>query len=92
MWKTSKTKQEAGFGAVVAFSGGAASFVGLLALSGWITGLRTLAGIRSDYLPMSPDTALAFVFLGLILLLHLDSPIDYFYIRAEIDRVRGNNG
>ncbi len=71
MWKTLRTKQDAGLDLVVAFSGGAASFVGLLALSGWITGLRVLASIRSDYIPMSPDTALAFVLLGLILILHV---------------------
>jgi PAS domain S-box-containing protein len=71
MLNTYKTKQETGFGVVVAFSGGAASFVGLSALLGWITGLRALASIRSDFMPMSPDTALAFVILGLILLLHV---------------------
>jgi PAS domain S-box-containing protein len=56
---------------VVTILGGAASIVGLLGVLGWITGLRSLASVRSEYLPMSPDTALAFVCLGLILFFHV---------------------
>src|SRR5208337_5537009 len=55
---------------VIAFSGATTSAVGLLGLAAWITGLRSLASIRSDYIPMSPDSAMAFMLLGLILFLH----------------------
>lgn len=34
MWKTSNRKRVSGFGIVVAFSGGATSFVGIVALLG----------------------------------------------------------
>jgi PAS domain S-box-containing protein len=52
---------------IAAFSGGAASVLGALGLSGWITGLRTLASLRPEYVPMAPDTGLLFVALGAIL-------------------------
>ena len=71
MRDTTKIKQKAGFGSLAAFSGGVVSSLGLLAIAGWITGLHLLAGLRSDYYPMSIDTALAFVFLGTILLFHV---------------------
>ena len=48
------------------FSGGAVSLIGVLGLLGWITGVRELASIRTTYLPISPDTSLAFMLLGLI--------------------------
>ena len=37
--------------------GGAAAALGALGLLGWITGLRELASIQSNYLPMAPGTA-----------------------------------
>ena len=67
MSETSKTRDKSSLAALVYFSGAAASFVGFLALLGWITGLRSLVSLRSDYVPMSPDTALIFVIFGLIL-------------------------
>ncbi len=71
MGNTFKKNQIASIDNARAFSGGGALFVGLLGLTAWITGLRFLASIRSAYVPMSPDTALAFVCLGLILFFHV---------------------
>ncbi len=46
--------------------GGILLAIGLavLALIGWALGLTQLAGFRSDYIPMAPSTALAFLALG----------------------------
>ena len=38
--------------------------MGILALAGWVTGLRLLAGIRADFIPMAPNTAIGFILLG----------------------------
>ncbi len=38
--------------------------LGILAMAGWITGLRLLAGIRADFIPMAPNTAIGFILLG----------------------------
>src|SRR6478672_10483057 len=43
--------------------------VGVLTLVGWITGFEVLASIRRNYIPMAPSTALAFAFLGAVMLL-----------------------
>ncbi len=46
------------------FSGGVAFFLGALGLVGWITGSRILASLRSEYIPMAPDTGVLFLMLG----------------------------
>ena len=43
------------------------ALVGLSALAGWETGQRLLSGIRSDYIPMAPNTAIGFLLLGIAL-------------------------
>jgi len=52
---------------VIVFSSAAVMMSGALGLVGWIAGIRSLAGIRSEYVPISPDTALALLVLGLLL-------------------------
>jgi signal transduction histidine kinase len=42
--------------------------IGSSALAGWSTGLRLLSGLRSDYIPMAPNTAIGFLLLGIALL------------------------
>ena len=44
-------------------------FLGGLTLLGWITGLEELASLRHYYIPMAPSTALAFVLLGIAVIL-----------------------
>jgi two-component system NtrC family sensor kinase len=41
--------------------------IGCSALAGWGTGQRLLSGIRADYMPMAPNSAVAFVLLGIAL-------------------------
>jgi hypothetical protein len=41
--------------------------IGLSALAGWGTGHRVLSGIRPDYIPMAPNTAVGFLLLGIAL-------------------------
>ncbi|MBP1660597.1 MAG: multi-sensor hybrid histidine kinase, partial [Candidatus Aminicenantes bacterium] len=48
-------------------SGWAAFALGAACLVGWITGLRTLASLRSEFIPMAPDTGLLFMALGAVL-------------------------
>ncbi len=50
------------------FSGWAAFTLGAACLAGWITGLRTLASLRPEFIPMAPDTGLLFMALGAVLL------------------------
>jgi PAS domain S-box-containing protein len=52
------------------FFGAATAALGLLGLSGWILGMPLLASIRSSYIPMAPLTAIAFLCLGGVLLVH----------------------
>ena len=52
------------------FFGAATAAMGLLGLSGWILGMPLLASIRSSYIPMAPLTAIAFLCLGGVLLVH----------------------
>ncbi|AMV40126.1 sensor histidine kinase [Planctomyces sp. SH-PL62] len=44
--------------------GASVAVVGLLALAGWATGNPVLLGLRASYIPMAPNTALAFLVLG----------------------------
>ena len=47
--------------------GGIVFSFGIATLLGWISGMRLLASIRSNYVPMAPNTAIAFIILGCIL-------------------------
>ncbi|KAF0146283.1 MAG: PAS/PAC sensor hybrid histidine kinase [Nitrospirae bacterium] len=38
--------------------------LGIAAIAGWLLNLYTLAGIRSEYIPMAPSTAIAFIILS----------------------------
>jgi len=44
-----------------------AAGLGMVAIVGWLTGWRILTGIRADYIPMAPNTALSFIVLGVSL-------------------------
>ena len=44
-----------------------AAGLGMVAIVGWQTGWRILTGIRADYIPMAPNTALSFIVLGVSL-------------------------
>ncbi len=50
------------------YGGGAVIFLASLALAGWISGRQELASLAPDFIPMAPNTALAFFALGLGLL------------------------
>ena len=41
--------------------------LGLTALAGWLIGSKILTGIRADYIPMAPNTAISFIILGISL-------------------------
>ena len=58
------TMSHAGLVRLKAVCGLVVAIIGLSALVGWELGERTLAGIRSDYIPMAPNTAVAFLLLG----------------------------
>src|SRR5437016_1005001 len=47
--------------------GVATAMIGLAALAGWLTGVRVLTGIRPEFIPMAPNSALAFIILGSVL-------------------------
>src|SRR3990170_8287122 len=42
--------------------------MGVLTFVGWLSGLRLLASVRPDYIPMAPNTAAAFIILGISVL------------------------
>ena len=44
--------------------GAAVAVVGAAALAGWATGVPALRGLRASYIPMAPNTALAFLAMG----------------------------
>ncbi len=48
-------------------SGLAVAVIGLLALVGWLTQQRALAGIHPQFIPMAPNTAIAFMLMGFAL-------------------------
>ena len=50
--------------------GAAVMLLGILGLAGWLTGLRGLAAISRDYLPMASSTGWSFLFLGFVLVRH----------------------
>ena len=61
-------KQNTSLERVALFSGIAVSCIGFLGILGWITGVREITSFHPMYLPMSPDTSLAFIVLGLIVI------------------------
>src|ERR1044071_4774195 len=63
-----------------------ATGIALLALLGWISGARFLAGEMGTYIPMAPSSALAFLLLGGALFglahLPLSRPVRFFELAA----------
>src|SRR5207249_1280996 len=55
------------FRALRLFCGLGAALLGTAALVGWLTGMPALASVGAAYMPMAPNTALAFVALGIAL-------------------------
>jgi PAS domain S-box-containing protein len=49
--------------------------LGSATLVGWLTGARALAGFGTSYLPMAPDTAVAFLALGTALAVLIRQPV-----------------
>ena len=45
-------------------SGLSVAIVGLVTIAGWLTELRVLSGIRPQFIPMAPNTAIAFLLMG----------------------------
>ncbi len=54
--------------------GAATAALGIFGVLGWILGMPGLASIRSSYVPMAPLTAIAFLSLGGVLLVHSMAP------------------
>jgi two-component system, NtrC family, sensor kinase len=69
-----RTMSLAGLARLKAVCGLVVAIIGLSALAGWGIGERSLSGIRSDYIPMAPNTAVAFLLLGSTLLAIPDNP------------------
>ncbi len=67
MGKTIETPSGSTSAKVTAYSGVAAFLLGGAGLAGWVTGSRTLASFRPEYVPMAPDTGFLFLALGVIL-------------------------
>jgi len=44
--------------------------IAILGLFGYIPGLRLLGSMRADYIPMAPSTAISFLLLSIILIMH----------------------
>ena len=62
------------FGRAARVCGWMVGAVGGVALLGWIIRFHLLASLRLEYIPMAPNTALAFVALASALLLHAGRP------------------
>ena len=61
---------ETSFERVAIVCGAAVMILVSLSLAGWLTGLRRLASLSWEYIPMASSTAWSFLLLGAILLLH----------------------
>jgi len=59
---------ESDYSKIVALFGWAISFLGLLALCGWILEFQILSSFSSAYIPMAPSTAITTMFFGFILI------------------------
>ncbi len=67
---------------IAQLSGMLAVFIAVIALIGWFTDLRQLTGVRSDYIPMAPNTALLFIALGFSLYIFLlEKSWSYLFVR-----------
>ncbi len=53
---------------LIVLSGGAVFALGMIGLTGWVTGVSALSSLRHDYIPMAADTGFLFLSLGAILL------------------------
>ena len=60
---------------VTQFCAGIAAGIALLALLGWVSGVRFLAGQLGTYIPMAPSTALAFLLLSGVLFRFAHLPV-----------------
>jgi signal transduction histidine kinase len=61
-----------------------AAATGIVALLGWVGGVRVLSGISLEYIPMAPNTALAFTLLGFSLAaLPLQSKRSRVFVRTS---------
>ena len=56
------------FDNVISALGYVIGFIGLFGILGWVLDLRSLASIKSSFIPMSPDTAFLFFIYGLIII------------------------
>lgn len=52
---------------VTCWCGAAAALLGLLGVMSWLAGVRELAGIRMDWIPMAPSTGGCFLVMGVLL-------------------------
>lgn len=59
------------FGRAARLCGLIAAAIGGVALLGWMIRFHLLASIRLEYIPMAPNTALAFMLLGSVLFIHV---------------------
>src|SRR6266852_3445331 len=64
------------------FCGLGAALLGGTAFVGWLTGVRALASIGFAYMPMDPNTALAFVALGVAITLLVRAPLPRWALEA----------
>ena len=67
----SKVKPNINLDRISLFSGSVVSLMGVLGLLGWATDVRELASFHTAYLPISPDTSVAFVVLGFIVCINV---------------------
>ncbi|HEX7587600.1 MAG TPA: PAS domain S-box protein, partial [Anaerolineae bacterium] len=66
----SRSKASSGLRNATYLGAGSAAALGALGLLGWISGLRALASIQPDYIPMAPDTAFLLIILGAVLVIN----------------------
>ena len=60
------TKEESVLNRAVILSGLIPLLLGILAIIGWLSDIKTLASVKPEYIPMAPDTAILFIVLGII--------------------------
>ncbi|MBF0571425.1 MAG: PAS domain S-box protein [Candidatus Omnitrophica bacterium] len=68
MLRIFKTGDRSELSAATRLFGLVVASLGVLALLGWITGLRVLASVRPEYIPMPPENAVLFIAFGVFLL------------------------
>lgn len=67
---------------VTQICGGIVFSFGVTTLLGWISGMRLLASIRSNYVPMAPNTASVFIILGGTLFIFAQWPLHRIVLRV----------